>query len=215
MPRTKTEDRFWVKVEKTDDCWLWTGTKMRGYGRFNDGTRHVGVHRYSYELHIGPIPAGCQVHHTCEEKACVNPAHLEAVTRAQHFERHSVSGIRGVTFIKDTGQWEGYAWNGERYRVGRFDTKEEAAAAVETAQTLVDNGIDFRLGRRHGQIHPRARFTEAEVLEIRRRYAAGGISQAKLAKEIGCSESAICSIISRRCWAHLPDPDLAYLEGEN
>lgn len=79
--------RFWEHVTKTDTCWLWTGaTQGNGYGRFNDGTRLVLVHRWSYEHHIGPIPEGLTIDHVkargCRHTNCVNPAHLEPVTRA-------------------------------------------------------------------------------------------------------------------------------------
>lgn len=72
-----------------DGCWAWTGAiDGRGYG--NVGRIHLGrrknwiVHRLVYELTRGEIPAGHEVHHTCEERRCVNPAHLEAVTRLEH-----------------------------------------------------------------------------------------------------------------------------------
>lgn len=87
-PRQRTpEQRFWEKVEKTDTCWLWTASinPGTGYGQF--ARRHgegIDAHRFSYELANGPIPAGHDVHHTCHVRHCVNPAHLEAVTRAEN-----------------------------------------------------------------------------------------------------------------------------------
>ena len=71
-------ERFWPRVQKTESCWLWTGAiQSAGYGRFvDDGKRHVLAHRFSYELHCGPIEDGMFVLHSCDVRRCVNPAHL-------------------------------------------------------------------------------------------------------------------------------------------
>jgi hypothetical protein len=87
-----TEERFWARVDKADDCWLWTGyIKPNGYATFYPGGgRHVEkpyVHRFAYELTRGPIPSGLEVDHLCSVRHCVNPAHLEVVTRRENLER--------------------------------------------------------------------------------------------------------------------------------
>lgn len=67
------EKRFWRRVMKTDTCWLWTGTTIRGYGSFN---KHGYAHRFSWELHNGQILNGLHVLHKCDVRACVRPEHL-------------------------------------------------------------------------------------------------------------------------------------------
>lgn len=74
---SKTADRFWNKVDPTPTCWLWTrATNIQGYGRFWDGEKLVGAHRFSWELHNGSIPVGLFVLHQCDVPSCVNPDHL-------------------------------------------------------------------------------------------------------------------------------------------
>lgn len=70
-------DRFWDKVDKSGDCWLWTGAKgnQMGYGMFNlNGTKRA--HRVSWEICFGSIPKGLCVLHKCDVPLCVNPDHL-------------------------------------------------------------------------------------------------------------------------------------------
>lgn len=78
---TKVE-RFWLRVVKTPECWLWTGQLDIGrYGVFTwEGRKPRKAHRIAYELLIGPIPFGLQLDHLCRNRACVNPEHLEPVT---------------------------------------------------------------------------------------------------------------------------------------
>ena len=90
-------ERFWAFVDKTDTCWLWTGYKLVGYGRFNVDvsrkakTRNVKAHRWAWEDANGPIPEGLQLDHLCRTPACVRPDHLEPVTHAENQRRKALT----------------------------------------------------------------------------------------------------------------------------
>jgi hypothetical protein len=70
-------------------CWAWTGplTAGTGYGYANINSRRVGSHRAMYEHHKGLIPDGLELDHLCRVRHCVNPEHLEPVTRRENVRR--------------------------------------------------------------------------------------------------------------------------------
>lgn len=74
--------RFWRRVQILDNgCWLWLGNlNDQGYGRFYFQSRDTRAHVWAFTHCVGPIPPGLQPDHTCRNRACVNPLHLELVT---------------------------------------------------------------------------------------------------------------------------------------
>lgn len=112
------EQRFWSQVEQAAGCWLWRGrVSTGGYGRVFVAGRLVGAHRYSYELHIGPIPAGLHIDHLCKVRRCVRPDHLEAVTA-------------GTNVLRGTSPWAQNARKVECPRGHTYDGTDHRGARI-------------------------------------------------------------------------------------
>jgi hypothetical protein len=89
-----SNQQFWGKVDKSGDCWVWTGfMNGAGYGLYDPiGRQRRLTHRYSWELHNGSIPKGMHVLHRCDNPPCVNPDHLWLGTHQQNMEDKAKKG---------------------------------------------------------------------------------------------------------------------------
>jgi hypothetical protein len=82
--------RFLTRIDRTESCWLWTGTKgSAGYGQMNVpwARSPVSAHRLAYFVFVGPVAEGIQLDHLCRVRHCVNPDHLEPVTQQENIRR--------------------------------------------------------------------------------------------------------------------------------
>ena|SRR6185369_1455114 len=101
----RSVDSFWRRVDKSGPCWTWTGHVAKGKakcGLFNirlrpDGKAHTfNCYRLAYRLLVGPIPEGLELDHLCFNRRCVNPAHLEPVTRQENVRRRVAAQKAGL-----------------------------------------------------------------------------------------------------------------------
>ena len=93
--RVKAIPRFLDKISfghGPGACWTWMGGDSgNGYGRFSWRGKERAAHRLAYRAARGRIPDGLEIDHLCRNRACVNPEHMEAVTR-------KVNALRGISF---------------------------------------------------------------------------------------------------------------------
>lgn len=146
------EQRFWNKVDKSGECWEWTGslTKHGGYGSIYHEGKVRRAHRVSLQMATGePIPQDLEVDHTCHNRKCVNPNHLQAVPKNLNQEnragltKRNTSGYRGVQWHKARRKWQvSVKKDGRHYYGGLFTSAEEAGqVALKMRLELQTNNL--------------------------------------------------------------------------
>lgn len=211
--RRPLAERFWEKVDKSGECWLWTGALNHGYGVINEGGRGrvLIAPRVAWEIHNGPIPAGLDVCHNCpggDNKACVNPGHLFLGTHAVNMHDASRKGqFRPVAKLTPEqvaelraqhAEGAPYRLLAERYGIGIAQAGRIARGERWEKVPMAVGGI---YGLRRGARHQSAKLTERDVAEIRRRHAE---PRGSLAAAFGVTPGTISNIITRATWRHLP-----------
>lgn len=114
--------RFWAKFTVDDNgCWIWTGAIVaNGYGSFGMNNGSQLAHRVAYELLVGPIPDGMEMDHLCRVRRCVNPEHLEPVTKYENYKRGDAPGILVGWNARKT-----HCKNGHEYVEGSYSVNEK------------------------------------------------------------------------------------------
>jgi len=98
-------EKILKKIRITDGCWIWTGqiTKI-GYPRQKiSQKKKIPVHRYIYDFFYNDLSRNQIIHHCCENKICVNPAHLKAMTQSEHGKLNSPQTLTTTTFSVSPG----------------------------------------------------------------------------------------------------------------
>lgn len=169
-------ERLWPSVNRTAGCWEWTGPAFRGgYGRVYFRGRTLYAHRVSWELANGRIPDGLWVLHHCDNPPCVRPDHLFLGTHADNMADMVAKGRHSSLMHPEA--------------VVRGDRHPSRTKPWT---------------RPRGERHAMARLNTEQVMEIRRRYVAGGWTQEQLGFAFGITESNISRIVRDKNWRHLP-----------
>ena len=95
-------------------CIIWFGALTMGYGCVWHQKKRRKAHVVAYEIVNGPVPDGFELHHTCMNRNCINPAHLQPVTRGQHQILEPRRFVGDVTHCK-----QGHAFDAENTRINR------------------------------------------------------------------------------------------------
>ena len=95
MKSKSREDRFFAKIEKSANCWIWKGAiNSTGYGTFFLSLKNIPAHRASWIIHNGDIPKNMEVCHHCDNPICVNPGHLFIGTHGDNMRDMQKKGRR-------------------------------------------------------------------------------------------------------------------------
>lgn len=96
-------------------CWVWPWSRSdQGYALVRHEGRVQGAHRVLYERFVGPIPDGTELDHTCRNRACVNPQHMEPVTGRENILRGEGTGAK---FARRTHCKHGHLLEGDNVRL--------------------------------------------------------------------------------------------------
>jgi hypothetical protein len=119
--RPTAEERFWPNVNKTETCWLWTGSvNNKGYGKLSFKGEYVYAHRFSMYLVLGRWPNDC-ILHSCDTPLCVNPDHLREGSQTEN--------------LQEMRQRHRHTY-GERHPHAKLTQNQ-----VETIRILLDEGV--------------------------------------------------------------------------
>lgn len=125
------EEKLAEKTGAPDEngCWPWVGWfgKDSPYGIMTHRGKARTAHRWAWIAANGEIPDDWQVHHECENPACVNPDHLEAVDTSTHAKRH-LSDRCG----------NGHEWTPENTHLNKAGTRVCRACRRNAQQALRD-----------------------------------------------------------------------------
>ena len=145
IEKDSTPEEWTSTYKEKTNCWIWKACVVNGYGRFNVFSNTTSAHIFSYEIFKGKVPNGLELDHLCRVRSCVNPDHLEAVTRRTNIMRSPLyklssreKGLNrkkynlpiGVSLRNNSGKFRVRKWiKGKNVHIGDFNSPELAYEA--------------------------------------------------------------------------------------
>lgn len=124
-------------------CWNWKGAKRAGgYGAVRLDGRIRVAHRASFEDHKGPIPAGMDVCHRCDNPACINPDHLFLGTTADNMADMVAKGRQGAKITKADALAIRTASGTQRELAARFGISQGQISHIRSGKNWAHVGGD-------------------------------------------------------------------------
>lgn len=176
IPGKAVIDRFWSKVDRSGECWLWTAGKTAdGYGgwRYGHDGQYISLrsHRFAFLVTHGALTEGTVLHHLCHTPACCRPDHLVEMTQADHL------AITPGTYVhiqaEKTHCNHGHELSGDNlYESGlrRGVRQCKACTMRRNAEAREQHPEQLREAQRRYRERKRAEAREAHMAELEERF---------------------------------------------